>query len=68
MEKIVEKFNTFSSENIINESVTDKTFDEIDEKLSILNEETISWIKGKIMFHISEAYNRGKNSEHLPED
>jgi hypothetical protein len=42
-------------------SITDDTFKELDEKFSgILNEETINYIKGKILWHISEAYNRGK--------
>lgn len=44
-------------------SIVDKTFKEIDEKLSILNTETIDWIKAKIMWHITEAYERGKKEK-----
>lgn len=44
----------------INESVIDATFLEIDKKLEILNEETLTWIKLKIQYHIEEAYRRGK--------
>jgi hypothetical protein len=36
------------------------TFDEMDKKLSILNKETISWLKQKVMWHISEAFERAK--------
>jgi len=42
-------------------SVIDKTFEEIDSKLSVLNKETIDWIKQKIIFHINEAFLRGIN-------
>lgn len=42
-------------------SVVEDTFNEIDTKFSkILNEKTIDWIKQKILWHISEAYERGK--------
>lgn len=42
-------------------SVTDHTFKEIDKELSILNNETRAWLKNTILWHISEAYERGKN-------
>jgi hypothetical protein len=44
-------------------SVVDETFNKIDEKLSILNKETIDWIKGMVIYHIGEAYDRGKKDE-----
>jgi len=43
-----------------NGSVVDDTFKELDEKLSIINKETKDWLKQKILWYISEAYNRGK--------
>ena len=48
------------SESKTNGSVVDDTFKELDEKLSIINKETKDWLKQKIMWHISEAYERGK--------
>jgi hypothetical protein len=42
-------------------SVVQDTFDEMDIKLSILNKDTISWLKRKVMWHISEAFERAKN-------
>ena len=47
-------------ESKTNGSVVDETFKELDEKLSIINKETKDWLKQKIMWHISEAYERGK--------
>lgn len=47
-------------ESKTNGSVVDDTFKELDEKLSIINKETKDWLKQKIMWHISEAYERGK--------
>ena len=47
-------------ESKTNVSVVDETFKELDEKLSIINKETKDWLKQKIMWHISEAYERGK--------
>lgn len=44
-------------------SIVDETFKEIDEKLSIINKETKDWLKLKIMWHITEAYKRGKHSK-----
>lgn len=44
-------------------SVVDDTFKEIDEKFSIINEESKNWIKQKLLFHISEAYERGKKEQ-----
>lgn len=44
-------------------SVVDDTFKEIDEKFSILSEESKNWIKQKLLFHISEAYERGKKEQ-----
>jgi hypothetical protein len=41
-------------------SVVEETFEELDAKLSILNKETVDWIKQKMLYHISEAYERGK--------
>jgi hypothetical protein len=41
-------------------SVVDDTFKELDTKLSILNKETVDWIKQKMLYHINEAYERGK--------
>ena len=49
--------------NINKSSVVDDTFKEIDDKLSILNKETVEWIKQKILFHISEAYERGTKNK-----
>ena len=46
-----------------NEIINDDTFNEIDEKLSILNKETVDWIKQKMLFHISEAYERGTKNK-----
>ena len=43
-----------------NGSIVDDTFKELDEKLSIVNKETKDWLKQKILWHISEAYERGK--------
>ena len=43
-----------------NGSIVDDTFKELDEKLSIINKETKDWLKQKILWHISEAYERGK--------
>ena len=50
-------------ESKTNGSVVDDTFKEIDEKLSILDKEIKSWIKQKIMWHIAEAFERGKACE-----
>ena len=47
-------------ESKTNGSIVDETFNELDEKLSIINKETKDWLKQKIMWHISEAYERGK--------
>jgi len=47
-------------ESKTNGSVVDDTFKELDEKLKIINKETKDWLKQKIMWHISEAYERGK--------
>ena len=47
-------------ESKTNGSVVDDTFKELDEKLSIINKETKDWLKQKILWHISEAYERGK--------
>ena len=47
-------------ENKTNGSVVDDTFKELDEKLSIINKETKDWLKQKFLWHISEAYERGK--------
>ena len=44
-------------------SIVDDTFKELDEKLTILNKETVDFIKSKILFHISEAYERGKKEK-----
>jgi len=52
-----------TTKNLGKKSVVDDTFDEIDKRLSVLNPETIDWIKQIIMNHITEAYNRGKASE-----
>ena len=41
-------------------SVVDSTFKELDERLSILDKDTINFIKIKILNHITEAYERGK--------
>ena len=41
-------------------SVVDSTFKELDERLSILDKDTINFIKTKILDHITEAYERGK--------
>ena len=41
-------------------SIVDDSFKELDEKLSIVNKETKDWLKQKILWHISEAYERGK--------
>ena len=49
--------------NINKSSVVDDTFKEIYDKLSILNKETVEWIKQKIHFHISEAYERGTKNK-----
>jgi len=46
-------------------SVVDDTFDEIDKKFNNLSEESISWIKQKILWHISEAYERGKKDKYF---
>ena len=43
-----------------NSSVVDDTFKELDVKLSIINKETKDWLKQKILWHITEAYERGK--------
>ena len=47
-------------ESKTNGSVVDDTFKELDEKLSIINKETKDWLKQKFLWHISEAYERGK--------
>ena len=47
-------------ESKTNGSVVDDTFKELDEKLKIINKETKDYLKQKIMWHISEAYERGK--------
>ena len=47
-------------ESKTNGSVVDETFKELDEKLSIINKETKDWLKQKILWHITEAYERGK--------
>jgi hypothetical protein len=47
-------------ESKTNGSVVDDTFKELDEKLSIINKETKDWLKQKILWHISESYERGK--------
>jgi hypothetical protein len=41
-------------------TLIEQTFDEIDEHFSILSSESRSWIKNKLMYHISEAYERGR--------
>ena len=56
--KHIKKFN-----EEVDNSVVDKTFKEIDERLSILNKETLNWLKQSIMTHISEAYERGKSEK-----
>jgi len=38
------------------------SFKEIDEKLNILDKDTINWVKGKMLLHISDAYERGKEN------
>jgi len=69
--KHIKRFNE-SEENLnisdvieskTNGSVVDDTFKELDEKLSIINKETKDWLKQKILWHISEAYERGKASK-----
>ena len=47
-------------ESKTNGSVVDDTFKELDEKLSIINKETKDWLKQKFLWHILEAYERGK--------
>lgn len=44
-------------------SIVEETFKELDEKLSVINKETRDWIKLKIMWHITEAYDRGKHAK-----
>ena len=41
-------------------SVVDNTFKELDERLSILDKDTINFIKTQILDHTTEAYERGK--------
>ena len=56
-----ENLNTSDvKESKTNGSVVDDTFKELDEKLSIINKETKDWLKQKILWPISEAYERGK--------
>ena len=50
-------------ESKTNGSVVDETFKELDEKLSIINKETKDWLKQKILWHITEAYERGKSGK-----
>jgi len=50
-------------ESKTNGSVVDNTFKELDEKLSIINKETKDWLKQRILWHISEAYERGKSDK-----
>ena len=50
-----------SAKNVkTNKMVADDTFKEIDKKLIIINKETKDWLKQKILWHITEAYERGK--------
>jgi hypothetical protein len=63
--RYVKRFNESSeisniSESKKKDSVVDDTFKELDEKLSIINKETKDWLKQKMLWHISEAYERGK--------
>ena len=37
----------------------EETFKEIDSKLSILNKETLDWIKSILMTQVSDAFDRG---------
>jgi hypothetical protein len=50
-------------ESKTNGSIVDDTFKELDEKLSIINKETKDWLKQKMLWHISEAYERGKSGK-----
>ena len=47
----------------VNGSIVDETFKELDEKLSVINKVTKNWLKQIILWHISEAYERGKASK-----
>lgn len=38
----------------------DKSFDEIDRKLTILSDKAKDWIKMILMTHVTKAYERGK--------
>ena len=58
-----QNLKTREMKSINESSVVDDTFNEIDEKLSILNKETVDWIKQKMLFHISEAYERGTKNK-----
>lgn len=44
-------------------SIVDDTFIELNEKFKILSTEGRDWIKSKILWHISEAYERGRKNE-----
>ena len=58
---IVEAFKDVPKHKLDHDNLT-KTFKQLDKKLSILDDETLDWIKSKIVWNISDAFIRGYDS------